>query len=251
MKKINIKGPVVSNDDAWIYDWLGMEHVSPQSVNNELLEATGDIEVVINSGGGDVFAGSEIYTTLKSYSGEVIVKVVGVACSAASVIAMAGDKVQISPTAQIMIHNVSMVGGGDHNDFDKNSNTLQGFDKSIANAYEIKTGKTTEEILSLMNEETWFNAQSAVENGFADEVMFANEAPKLVASLNTPVFTQDMINKVKSMKESSGDKATISNSNITELVAQEVQKALAEQNKVVDSDNKEKSKACSFFRYTF
>ena len=84
MKSVNVKGTIVSNDDQWIYDWFGMDATSPKSVNDAIIEANGDdLEVEINSGGGDVFAGSEIYTTLKAYSGNVTTKIVGLAASAA------------------------------------------------------------------------------------------------------------------------------------------------------------------------
>lgn len=101
MKKVSVKGAIISNDDQWIYDWFEIEATSPKSIGNAIQEANGDeVEVEINSGGGDVFAGSEIYTALKAYSGNVTTKIVGLAASAASVIAMAGNKVLMSPTSQ-------------------------------------------------------------------------------------------------------------------------------------------------------
>lgn len=147
MKVIPIKGTIVSNNDSWIYDWFGWDYTAPKNV---VLPETGeDIEVHINSGGGDVYAGSEIYTALRSYSGKVVVKIVGIAASAASVIAMAGDEVEISPTAQIMIHNVSSNVSGDHNALLHEAEVLEGFNKSIANAYIYKTGKALD--LSLIH----------------------------------------------------------------------------------------------------
>ena len=137
MKVIPIKGTIVSNDDVWLYDWFDWDCTAPKNV---VLPETGeDIEVHINSGGGDVYAGSEIYTALRAYSGKVVVKIVGIAASAASVIAMAGDVVEISPTAQIMIHNVSSRVDGDHNTLLHEAGVLEGFNKSIANAYVDKT----------------------------------------------------------------------------------------------------------------
>ena len=181
MKVISIKGTIVSNDDAWLYDWLDWDCTAPKNV---VLPETGeDIEVHINSGGGDVYAGSEIYTALRSYSGKVVVKIVGIAASAASVIAMAGDIVEISPTAQIMIHNVSSRVDGDHNTLLHEAGVLEGFNKSIANAYVDKTGKALDDLLDLMNKTTWFDAESAVNQGFADRIMFAGEiAPTFAAS---------------------------------------------------------------------
>lgn len=200
MKRINIKGPIIGNDDQWIYDWLELEATSPKTVNEALPETNEDVEVLINSGGGDVYAGSEIYTTLRDYPGKVTVKVVGIAASAASVIAMAGDNVQMSPTAQMMIHNVSTVTAGDHVDHEKMSEILSGHDKSIANAYTLRTNKSIEEVLDLMADETWMSAEDAVENGFADEVMFKNEGPQLVASV-TPTLSQGVIDKLRATKQ--------------------------------------------------
>lgn len=192
--KINIKGTIISNDEKWLYDWFDMDSTAPSDI--VLPENNEDVEVTINSGGGDVYAGSEIYTTLRAYPGNVTVKIVGIAASAASVIAMAGNKVEISPTAQIMIHNVSSGVRGDHNSIRHEADVLENYNTSIANAYVDKTGQDMDDLLKLMNKETWFNAQQAVDNGFADEVMFSNEqAPKLVASLS-PVIPHDVIEKL-------------------------------------------------------
>jgi len=200
--KINVKGTIISNNRQWIYDWLEMDATSPNSVANSLPQDNSDIEVIINSGGGDVFAGSEIFTALKEYAGNVKVKIVGVAASAASVIAMAGDKILISPTAQMMIHNVSSYAEGDHNDMDHMSDILKSANNSIANSYRLKTGKTQEELLDLMNKETWFDAEKAKEHGFVDEVMFAeNNAPSLMASSGAFVLNDNIIEKLFSIKD--------------------------------------------------
>lgn len=214
MKVIPIKGTIVSNDDVWLYDWLDWECTAPKNV---VLPETGeDIEVHINSGGGDVYAGSEIYTALRSYSGKVVVKIIGIAASAASVIAMAGDVVEISPTAQIMIHNVSSNVSGDHNTLLHEAGVLEGFNKSIANAYVDKTGKALDDLLNLMNKTTWFDAESAVNQGFADRIMFAGEiAPTFTAS-ETPMIPHDFINKMKSAMTPDVDK-------IAEMVANKLE----------------------------
>lgn len=210
MKVIPIKGTIVSNDDAWLYDWLDWDCTAPKNV---VLPETGeDIEVHINSGGGDVYAGSEIYTALRSYSGKVVVKIVGIAASAASVIAMAGDIVEISPTAQIMIHNVSSRVDGDHNTLLHEAGVLEGFNKSIANAYVDKTGKALDDLLDLMNKTTWFDAESAVNQGFADRIMFAGEIAPTFAASETPMIPHDFIDKMKSAMTPDVDK-------IAELVA--------------------------------
>ncbi|TQR29400.1 head maturation protease, ClpP-related [Brevibacillus brevis] len=182
--KVDIKGVIVPNDEHWIYDWFGIEATSPKIVSDLLDTAKGeDLDVNINSGGGDVYAGSEIYTTLKEYSGDVTTKIVGVAASAASVIAMAGDKVLISPTAQIMIHNVASGARGDYRSLQHEAEVLRNWNKSIANAYMLKSGMTQEELLDLMNQETWFTAQQALEKKLVDEIMFEQGShPNLVAS---------------------------------------------------------------------
>ena len=214
MKVIPIKGTIVSNNDSWIYDWFGWDYTAPKNV---VLPETGeDIEVHINSGGGDVYAGSEINTALRSYSGKVVVKIVGIAASAASVIAMAGDEVEISPTAQIMIHNVSSNVSGDHNALLHEAEVLEGFNKSIANAYIYKTGKALDDLLSLMDKTTWFDAESAVNQGFADKIMFAEEIAPTFAASETPMIPHDFIEKMKSAMTPDVDK-------IAELVANKLE----------------------------
>ena len=199
MKKINIKGPIISNDDAWVYEYFGIEATSPNLVSKAIDEAQGDeLEVEINSGGGSVFSGSEIYTALKSYTGNVTVKIVGLAASAASVIAMAGKKVLMSPTAQLMIHNVSTYTGGDYRDMEHAAEVLKNANETIANAYRLKTGKSQEELLGLMDKESWFTADKAKEIGFIDEVMF--ETNQLVASKYSGMLPPEVIQTIKNQK---------------------------------------------------
>ncbi|GEM04102.1 ATP-dependent Clp protease proteolytic subunit [Halolactibacillus miurensis] len=201
MKKINIKGVIVSNDDAWIYDLFDVEHTSPNDIIEALDNAENDeLEVVINSPGGNVFAGSEIYTALKDYAGKVTTKIVGIAASMGSVIAMAGDTVKVSPTAQIMIHNVSNITQGDYRDMEHSSDVLKNMNKSIASAYRNKSGLEENELLAMMDNETWLNAEQAKEKGFADEVMF--ESNQLVASASeSPMIPQQVINKIRNMQD--------------------------------------------------
>lgn len=196
--KINVKGAIIPNDDKWIYEMLEMDATSPKDIADSLPDTNEDIDVIINSGGGDVYSGSEIYTSLKTYPGKVNIKIVGVAASAASVIAMAGDHIEISPTAQIMIHNAWTMAMGDINEMQKTVDMLDGVNRGIANAYINKTGKTEDEILSLMNKETWFNAQDAVEHGFADSKMFDEAAPRLVAN-SGQMLSDDVINRVTAL----------------------------------------------------
>lgn len=198
MAKIKIKGVIVSNNEKWIYDWFDMEATCPKDVSDILDQSNGeDVEVIINSGGGSVYAGSEIYTELKDYKGNVNIKIVGIAASAASVIAMAGNNIKISPTAQIMIHNVASIARGDHRDLRHEADVIENYNKSIANAYILKTGLSQDELLDLMNKETWLNAQQAKELGFIDEIMF-DESNQLVASMNNSfMLPPTVINKIR------------------------------------------------------
>lgn len=195
--KLEVMGAIISNDDKWIYDWLDMDSTSPKDIVNSLPSTNENLDVIINSGGGDVYAGSEIYTALKEYPGKVNIKIVGIAASAASVIAMAGH-VTISPTAQIMIHNVSSFVAGDNRAMQHEADVLKGFNESIASAYVDKTNQPLDDILELMNKETWLTAQQAVELGFADEVMFSENAPKLVATTGGGL-SPEVINRMKTI----------------------------------------------------
>lgn len=198
--KIKIKGTIIPSNYQDVYDYFGIEATSPKSVNAVIDKLNGeDIEVEINSGGGSVFAGSEIYTALKAYRGKTNVVIVGVAASAASVIAMAGDNVAISPTAQIMIHNVSSWADGDYRDMQQAADMLKNMNTSIANAYMLKTGMDQVALLALMDKETWLNAQQSKEMGFADEILFDNEN-KLVASTGAAmVLPHEVINKIQNL----------------------------------------------------
>lgn len=200
MRKIEIKGAIIPDGDQCIYDWFEIPATSPQKVNKALTEANGeDIEIVINSGGGSVYSGSEIYTILKDYKGATTGKIVGIAGSSASIIAMGVDRLLISPTGQVMIHRASMSTGGNTTDMEKASEILNKIDKSIANAYRLKTGLEQNKLLDLMTKETWMTAQEAKEYGFVDDIMFdENNNIKFVASINNyDILPQNVINKIK------------------------------------------------------
>lgn len=174
MGKIDIKGDIVSDDVGSFYEWFGMSSTYPKLVQ-QAIDNDQDEEITLNiaSNGGDVFAASEIYTMLKASGKRIVVNVQGLAASAASVISMAGDIVRISPTAHIMIHK-ALVDPGHSNadDLEHQSAVLNSIDESIAMAYEMKTGLKQPELLELMAKETWLNAKTAVDKGFADEIMF-------------------------------------------------------------------------------
>lgn len=230
-KRINVKGAIVSSDIAWIYDLFEIEHTSPKMIFDQIEEANGDsLEVIINSGGGDVHSASEIYTDLKSYAGRVETRIVGLAASAASVIAMAGDRVLIAPTGEMMIHNSSTGSRGDHRDMSKTSEMLQNTDKTIANAYRLKSGLEEKELLDLMGEETWLTPQDALGKGLVDEIMFENEIKLSASSGVTNLIPQEVIDGIRQGKlnKESNSKQFIDKEAVKQMFAEFKQEILAE-----------------------
>lgn len=200
MGKIDIKGDIASDDLVAFYDFFGMKCTYPKMVQ-EAIENDKDEEITLNiaSNGGDVFAASEIYTMLKASGKRIVVNVQGLAASAASVISMAGDTVRISPTAQIMIHKASTGIRGNSDDLEHQSAVLNSIDESIALAYEMKTGLKQTELLDLMAKETWLNAKTAVDKGFADEIMFSNDEEVMVTNAVHQLPNKSAITKFKNM----------------------------------------------------
>lgn len=170
MKVINVKGDIIVNEWARVYKWLGWEHVCPKDVADVMAEAEDgeEIRVNINSGGGHVMAGQEIYSVL-SKNPNVQISVEGMACSAASIIAMAGRS-SISPVGMLMIHNVSAAASGDYHEMDKTSAELRRMNEALANAYHVKSGMEMDRLLKLMDRETWLTANQCIEYGLIDEV---------------------------------------------------------------------------------
>lgn len=176
--------------------WWGDE-VTPKMFKDELLAGTGDITVWINSPGGDVFAAAQIYNMLMDYTGKVTVKIDGLAASAASVIAMAGGDVYMSPVSMIMIHNPSTIAIGDSEEMLRAKALLDEVKESIINAYELKTGLSRTKLSHLMDAESWMNANKAIELGFADKIMFMeSETPDLTDSL---IFSRMAVTDRKSV----------------------------------------------------
>ena len=167
---LRLEGPIDS-ESFW-----GNE-ITPQDFRDELYAEDGNVTIWLNSPGGNVFAAAEIYTMIRDYPHNVTVKIASIAASAASVIAMAGDTVQMSPTALLMVHDPSTIAMGNAKDMEKVISTLNEVKESIINAYAAKTGLSRSKISKLMSDETWINARKAVELGFADEILF-DEKPK-------------------------------------------------------------------------
>lgn len=162
---LRLEGPIDS-ESFW-----GNE-ITPQSFRDELYAEEGDITLWLNSPGGNVFAAAEIYTMIRDYPHRVTIKIASIAASAASVIAMAGNTVQMSPTALLFVHDPSTIAMGNAKDMEKAIATLNEVKESIINAYAAKTGLSRNRISKLMSDETWINAKKAVELGFADEILF-------------------------------------------------------------------------------
>ena len=153
-------------EESWFDD-----EITPQLFKDELMSGSGNITVWINSPGGDCVAAAQIYNMLMDYRGSVTVKIDGIAASAASVIAMAGTKVLVSPVSMLMIHNPATMAMGDAAEMQKAIAMLDEVKESIINAYEIKTGMSRAKLSHLMDAETWMDAHTAVDLGFADEIM--------------------------------------------------------------------------------
>jgi len=175
--ELRIEGEIVDEDDAWLYEWLGIAHVTPNAFRKELAEHKGkNLTVWIDSLGGVVWAAAGIYNALKEHNGRITVKIDGKAMSAATIIAMAGDEVLMSPAAVMMIHNPWVHAAGDAGFLRQMAGVLDEIKEAIINAYEIKTGLSRDELARLMDEETWMSARKAVELGFADGILYADDA---------------------------------------------------------------------------
>ena len=166
-------GPI--SDETWLGD-----EITPTLFRDELANISGNLTIWLNSPGGDVFAASQIFTMLKNHKGKVTVKIDGIAASAASVVAMAGDETLIAPTAMMMLHDPSTVAMGNRADMEKAIALLDEVKESIINAYETKSHLSRNKIAKMMDEETWLNAKKALQLGFVDGILFAEEKKKSV-----------------------------------------------------------------------
>lgn len=157
--------------------WLGDE-ITPAMFRNELAKVSGNLTVWINSPGGDCISASQIYTMLRSHKGKVTIKIDGIAASAASVVAMSGDETLISPTGYLMIHNPMTLASGNKEDMEKAIALLDEIKEGIINAYARKTGLSRNKISKLMDDETWMNAEKALQLGFVDGILFSENKTK-------------------------------------------------------------------------
>ena len=183
-------------EESWFED-----DVTPRMFRDELNAGTGDVVIWINSPGGDCVAASQIYTMLMDYKGHITVKIDGIAASAASVIAMAGTEVLMSPTSLLMIHNPLTVAIGDSEEMQKAIAMLDEVKESIINAYELKTGMSRAKLAHLMDAETWMNANKAIELGFVDGILTDEkkhtQSDDVVFSFSRRAVTNSLLNKVQ------------------------------------------------------
>lgn len=168
---LRLEGPIDS-ESYW------GDEITPKNFRDELYAEDGNVTIYLNSPGGNVFAAAEIYTMIQDYPHNVNVRIASIAASAATVIAMAGDVVQMSPTALLFVHDPSTIAMGNTKDMEKAIATLNEVKESIINAYAAKTGLSRSKISKLMSDETWMNAKKAVELGFADEILFDEKKPE-------------------------------------------------------------------------
>lgn len=184
-------------EDSWFDD-----DVTPQLFKDELFAESGDVTIWINSPGGDCVAAAQIYNMLMDYKGNITIKIDGIAASAASVIAMAGTKVLMSPVSMMMIHNPATVAWGDSVEMQKAIDMLSEVKESIINAYEIKTGMNRVKLSHLMDAESWMNANKAVELGFADDILHRpgetedSEQPQIAMMFDKAAVTNSLMDKI-------------------------------------------------------
>lgn len=172
MKTYRLAGVVVTEDDRLWYDWSGQDCISAKGVSQLLEDAGGeDITLNLNSEGGSVFAGNEIYSMLKQYTGKVVVNINGLSASIASVLMLGADVINMSPSASIMIHKASGGASGTTDDIKKAINALSSIEKTIVSLYHKRTGLSKDRLARMMTNETWFTAEEALELGFVDNIL--------------------------------------------------------------------------------
>lgn len=236
MKKFNVEGYIIDESDRWAYDFYGLPATSQQNIREFLSEAKGeDIELRIDSPGGIVRIASDIYSDLRDYEGNSTSNIIGISASASTIMMLGTKRTVASPTARFMIHLASGSAMGNYRDMQKASKVLRNADDSIISAYQIKTGKSHDELLAAMEKETWMTAQEAFDFGIIDEITLkedetlGNMTIAAAADLN-PILLHEIAIKFKdretfenhfrdSMNESGGTSRPISDINAIEQQA--------------------------------
>lgn len=199
--RVDVRGEIASDENVWVYEWYDMACTAPCMIREAIRKnpAGESLDVYINSPGGDVSAGQEIYTLLREY-GNVNLYVESAAYSAASIIAMSGH-CEMSPVATMMVHNISMHGAcGDYRDMQKNAKILKEMNGCLAAAYASKSGMSQEDAEKMMDRETWLSANHALELGLIDGIMFSNDAPQMAAAYNGMWLTAEKIKEATEAK---------------------------------------------------
>lgn len=207
--KIDVKGSIIPDDYADVYAWLGLAYCAPCQVADALANASpGEtVDVYINSPGGSVPDGSEIYEALRTYNGPVEIHIVGQACSAASIIAMAGHS-EMAPTALLMVHRASTSVGGNKNDMEHAAAMLDAADNAICTAYMEKAGMSRADAIAMMDRETWLTAERAVEMKLVDKISVSTTANTQMVASGTPLLSLEAIHNARTqMKNQQARKA--------------------------------------------
>jgi ATP-dependent Clp protease, protease subunit len=229
-----------------VYDVIGQDYWTGEGVTAKRVAGAlramgkGDVTVNVNSPGGDMFEGLAIYNLLREHDGEVTVKILGLAASAASVIAMAGDKVQIARAGFLMIHNAWVMAIGNRHDLVEVADTLEPFDRAMASIYAARTGQDAKAMGKLMDAETWIGGEAAIEGGFADELLPSDQVQKGDAKANASAVRRieaalrasgmpksEAMRLISEFKSSSGDPAGGGEGDPTERVPGEPDAVLA------------------------
>lgn len=219
-RRIDIRGVMIPNDYKYYYDFFGMDSTCPNDVQKviDAAQMGDEIEVYINSGGGVIDVGSEIYTLLRSAE-NVKIYITGEACSAASIAAMAGY-CEMAPTALMMVHCVSTGARGNHSALEHTAEVLRTADRALSSAYIAKTGMSEGEALEMMEKETWLTAEQAKERGLIDAVMFAEEE-KLPLTAG-PMFELPSMEAMERIRALKGETGTPETENPVFLVQQKL-----------------------------
>lgn len=206
--RVDVYGVIIPNDYKWFYNFFEEDSTCPRDITKAITEAAGEVlDVYINSPGGVISSGSEIYTALREYE-NVKIHITGEACSAASIIAMAG-KCEMSPTALMMVHCVSAnPGHGNHNVMEHTAEMLRTADEALCTAYTAKTGMSREEALAMMEEETWLTAEKAKELGLIDEIMFEETEKTVFTGSLFQLPGEEKMNRVRKMVEERNQKGS-------------------------------------------
>ncbi len=205
MARIDIRGVMIPNDYKLYYDYFGEDSTCPRDVQKIIDASPNEVhDVYINSPGGVIDVGSEIYTMLRAHQPGVKIHIVGEACSSASVAAMAGYS-EMSPTALMMVHCVSTGVRGNHSSMEHCAEMLRTADRALCQAYMAKAGMTEQEALEMMEHETWLTAQQALDRGLIDAIMFEEEQPEeeqpepMAAAVGFKLPTTEQLNKVRNL----------------------------------------------------